>query len=435
MKTNPISELVDGTKNVTLCGRMIFIRKQGGIAFGRIQDEGERLQVAFRKADWPSVEAFNDFVKKIRIGTIMCIRGDVGRSKTEELTLWANAESEILQTPQLEWPDKFHGIADENARLRKRYLDSTLNPDVRNVFHFRHQVILGIRGILASEGFMEVETPVLGAAASGANARPFQTHIHSKDADLFLRIAPETYLKRYVAAGFNRVFEIGKQFRNEGIDSSHLPEFTSVEWYGAYMTHLDNMKMFKGLFTDLAVMACQVFREDHIKWPHLTYQGVKIDLESSRTFTYRALFEEYLGEWPEGLSWKERDLLFKKKIRPNLINPTYITEYPAEMAPLAARNKDNPALVDMWQLVINGWEIVKCYQELVDAELQEQLLKEQMAEKANDPEAIDLEPDFIECMKYGMPPMSGLGLGIDRLVCLLANQTTLRDVVMFPILL
>lgn len=435
MKTNQITELTDGFKDAVLCGRMIFIRKQGGIAFGRIQDENDRLQVGFRKADWPSVEAFNDFVKKIRIGTIMCIRGDVGLSKTEELTLWAKPESEILQTPQLEWPDKFHGISDENVRLRKRYLDTTLNPDVRRVFQFRQQVIQLIRYSLLRARFEEVETPVLAAHASGANARPFQTHLHSKDADLFLRIAPETYLKRVVAGGFNRVFEIGKQFRNEGIDPSHLPEFTSVEWYAAYATHMDNLEFFKSMFHEIVVLAHQFFKDGCVNYPYLEYQGTKIDLSSKRVVTYRALFEEHLGEYPEGLTWKERDLLFKKKIRPHLINPTYVTDYPAEMAPLAARNKDNPALVDMWQLVINGWEIVKCYQELVDPVLQEQLLKEQMAAKANDPEAIDLEPDFIECMKYGMPPMSGLGLGIDRLVCLLANQTTLRDVVMFPILL
>lgn len=433
---NYITNLNSESVSVTICGRLIFVRKQGGIAFAKIQDDTGRLQVAFRKADWPTVETFKEFVATLHIGTIVRLNGNCGPSSTGELTFWANATSEVLQQSLNAWPDKYHGIADDETKIRKRYLDCVLNEDTKKVFKFRHEVIQTIREALQDNGFTEVETPILAAAASGANARPFQTHLNSKDADLFLRIAPETYLKRYVAAGFDRVFEIGKNFRNEGVDPSHLPEFTSVEWYAAYNTHMDNMKLFKHLLDDRIVQSAK-----HLFFPNLwnnnvfNYRGVEIDFDQTTQRTYQSLFEEHVGAYPENLTWKERDNLFKKSIRPKLINPVYITDYPAEMAPLAARNKDNPKLVDMWQLVINGWEIVKCYQELVDPVLQEQLLREQMAEKVNDPEAVELEPDFLECMRYGMPPMSGLGLGIDRLVCLLSGQDNLRDVVMFPVIL
>lgn len=438
---NYIKNLDSESVSITICGRLIFVRKQGGIAFAKIQDDTGRMQVAFRKADWSTVESFKEFVATLHIGTIVRLNGSCGPSSTGELTFWANAKSSVLQQPVNAWPDKYHGIADEETKIRKRYLDCVLNEDTKKVFQFRHSVIRTIREFLQNENFTEVETPILAAAASGANARPFETHLNSKDANLFLRIAPETYLKRYVAAGFDRVFEIGKNFRNEGVDPSHLPEFTSVEWYGAYMTHIHNMTLFQELLDSLRECSVKMFPQlwasahsdtsNHI----LNHNGTDIYFNNIRCYTYTELFHKYLGEYPENLTWKERDNLFKKSIRPKLIDPVYITDYPAEMAPLAARNKDNPKLVDMWQLVINGWEIVKCYQELVDPVLQEQLLLEQMAEKANDFEAVELEPDFLECMRYGMPPMSGLGLGIDRLVCLLSGQDNLRDVVMFPVIL
>lgn len=446
-----VKEIRD-TSALELRGRLIFVRKQGGIAFAKLQDgKGDRMQIGFRKADWETPEAFKEFIGQLHIGTIFCAIGTCSPSSTGELTFWASPKSHVIQQPLLTFPDKFHGIADDAVRIRKRYLDSVLNEETYKVFKYRHLLIQMIRTFLMKQyDFVEVETPILGAHASGANARPFKTHLNSKDADMYLRIAPETYLKRYVAAGFDRVFEIGKNFRNEGMDPSHLPEFTSVEWYGAHMTHNDNMTMFSNLLNQIMQWSSDGTnhygydeRYHHPILPELwsaydgelSYQGKRIDFCSITEYPYRELFVKHLGSYPEGLTWKERDLLFKKEIRPLLINPTYITDYPAEMAPLAARNKDNPELVDMWQLVINGWEIVKCYQELVDPVLQEQLLREQMAEKATDAEAMDLEPDFIECMKYGMPPMSGLGLGIDRLVCLLTNQTNLRDVVMFPVVL
>jgi lysyl-tRNA synthetase class 2 len=422
--------------NVTLCGRLIFVRKQGGIAFAKLQDMTGRMQIGFMKADWPDAESFKAFVNRLHIGTIVRLHGSCGLSSTQELTFWAQPNSEILMQPLTTFPDKFHGLVSEDAKIRKRYLDCVLNPEVKKVFDFRADAIRTIRHFMNEYCFQEVETPILAAHASGANARPFQTHLNAKDADVYLRIAPETYLKRYVAAGFDRVFEIGKNFRNEGMDPSHLPEFTSIEWYGAFLTHRDNYELFHELLNYLTQLAIENFPQHwNSETSVLDYQGTKIQMNNYREVTYRQLFEEHLGSWPEGLTWKERDLLFKKEIRPKLIDPTFIFDYPAEMAPLAARNKDNPALVDMWQLVINGWELVKCYQELVDPVLQEKLLQEQMSEKAKDVEAMELEPDFIECMKYGMPPMSGLGLGIDRLVCLLSNQTNLRDVVMFPILL
>jgi lysyl-tRNA synthetase class 2 len=251
-------------------------------------------------------------------------------------------------------------------------------------------------------------------------AKPFTTHHNALGADLFLRIAPETYLKRAVAAGFDKVFEIGKNFRNEGIDPSHLQEFTSVEWYSAYNSSRDNLFLFMRLldriFDDL---------NKHNPWATMTVKS------------YREIFAEFTGGTnPDSLSPENADAIFKTKVRPNLTGAWVITDYPAHLSPMAARTPGDSNTADQWQFIVDGWEVVKCYTELTDPVLQRQLLEEQALAKAGgNEEAMALEEDFLECMEHGMPPMSGIGIGIDRLVCLITGQKTLRDVVLFPTLL
>jgi lysyl-tRNA synthetase class 2 len=410
-------------------GRVIAYRNLGKVAFAKIQDDSGRMQVVLNMQENKTL--FFEWAKNIRIGDIVGVSGLTHTTKTGERSILAG-HIELFARSEHPFPDKWNGIVDPETRLRKRYLDIILDEDVRNVFKLRSQVISKLRLILSDWDFMEIETPILSSVASGAQARPFTTHHNALDAELTLRIAPETYLKRAVASGFNNVFEIGKNFRNEGIDPSHLQEFTAIEWYVAYWSYLDNLEFFEGIWSRLVEMS------PHYRDGYISYQGntIQVDGPIPRA-TYHELFLEHTGKRPEDFgSSKEIDEVFKRKIRPNLTQPIFVLDYPAHMSPLAKRHEDNPELVEQWQLIVNGWEIVKCYSELVDPKIQRQLLEEQAQLKnAGDDEAVALEEDFLECMEYGMPPMSGLGMGIDRLVALLADQKSLKDVVMFPLVL
>lgn len=421
----------DGAR-VTLAGRVVNFRHLGSIAFGKLVDQSGKIQFCFNKKENP--ETFKQWVKAVKMGSIITIEGEMWTSTTGEKTVLVNRGFKVLRDPMHPFPNKVDGIVDPELRLRKRYLDIVMNPEVKEVFMARSRVISVLRSVLELHHFMEVETPILQTRASGAQARPFQTHHHAYDADLFLRIAPETYLKRAVAASFDRVYEIGKNFRNEGVDPSHLQEFTSIEWYAAYWTYKDNLKMFQHMLPTLIQAAGVVRREDGRLI--VTHQGVELDFTNPPVRPYAAVFEQYAGVSPWSLSSaKEVDEMFKAKVRPHLVQPVYLTDYPAHMSPLAQRSEDGRT-VEQWQLVANGWELVKCYTELTDPVLQRQLLEEQMADRAaGDDEAMMLEEDFLECMEYGMPPMSGAGFGLDRFIAIVTNQTTLRDVVLFPTVL
>lgn len=413
---------------VSIAGRVIFYRKIGGVAFGKLVDGQGSIQFCLRKSDLPE-EKFIQWRDDIRIGDIVYVNGETWISSTNEKSVLVTKNFAILRHSMHPFPNKVTGIVDPELKLRKRYLDIVTDPDVKRVFMIRSKIVSEIRRFLERSNFMEVETPILQTQASGAQARPFQTHHHAYDADLYLRIAPETYLKRAVASSFDRVYEIGKNFRNEGIDPSHLQEFTSVEWYAAYWTYKDNLQLFRNMLPQLLIASGN---DTGI----VEYQGVQLDFRAARTASYEEIFKQFTGKspWDCG-SAKEVDELFKAEVRPNLIQPIYLIDYPAHMSPLAHRSADGRT-VEQWQLVVNGWEMVKCYTELTDPVLQRQLLEEQMTQRAaGDQEAMMLEEDFLECMEYGMPPMSGLGLGIDRLVALLTNQSTLRNVVMFPTVL
>lgn len=432
-----IVDLPDGT-DVCIAGRVINFRKMGSISFGKIVDQSGEIQFCLNKKETP--EKYKEWAQSIKIGSIISVDGRMWTSQTGERTALASVSVAVLQNSLHPFPNKVKGIVDPELKLRKRYLDIVTDKNVKNVFRTRSKVISTIREYLERYNFMEVETPVLQTRASGAIAKPFKTHHKALGTDLYLRIAPETYLKRALAASFDRVYEIGKNFRNEGIDPSHLQEFTSVEWYGAYMTYMDNLDLFRGLMFNLFFAAGHDYIESLSSPIHkkmvVEYQDIKLDFTDPPVRSFAAVFEQYSGLSPWSIeSAKEIDQIFKDKVRPNLIQPIFLVDYPAHTSPLAKRSADGRS-VEQWQFIVNGWELVKCYTELTDPELQRRLLEEQMRQRdSGDDEAMMLEEDYLECMEYGIPPCSGLGLGIDRLVALLTNQTTLRDVVLFPTVL
>lgn len=416
----------DGTY-VSLVGRVLSYRKMGGVAFGHISDNSDtKIQFAFNKKMMDETN-FKEWSAIPRIGDIVSIEGEVWTTSTGEKTVLANKGFQRLQKAHVGFPDKWHGMTDPELVRRKRWLECATNPEARQLFRNRSNLIRYIRSYMEEKNFMEVETPILTPQASGAQARPFITHHNALDADFYLRIAPETYLKRMTVAGFDRVFEIGKQFRNEGIDPSHLQEFTSLEWYASYWDYCDNMKFFRNMLAYL--------------WKQFAFQNivdVKLKLEAwaqAPVVKYRDLFMEHTGRNPDDMSAKDADLLFKTAVRPKLIDPIFVVDYPAHMSPMAARHPHDPNTVQQWQFIVEGWEVVKCYTELTDPVLQRQLLEAQMQERANgDDEAMMIEEDFLECMEHGMPPQSGCGIGIDRMASLLFGVSNLRDVVFFPTL-
>lgn len=414
-------------KNVTLAGRAIYFRNLGSIAFIKLQDQSGRIQIILTKKD---TESFKEVAKQITIGTYIEVSGTVGFSSTNEKSIIAK-KTNILQIPVRPFPDKWEGITDPESKRRLRYLDSTLNEEVKNRFVLRSRLIRCFRTLFYNDDFIEIETPILGKHASGAQAKPFQTHHNALGTDLFLRIAPELDLKKAVAAGLDRVFEIGKSFRNEGIGPQHMQEFTSLEWYVAYADYKDNLRFFRyHLLSNLFSMVFDNQKE-------FQYQDHTINFNKIQEFTYEELFKTYanIDVWSLD-SAKDADRIFKEQIRPKLIQPTFVLDYPAYMSPLAKRSDENEKVAEQWQFIVAGMEIVKCYTELTDPVLQRKLLEEQMKMKNNgDEEAVELVEDFLEAMEYGMPPMSGAGIGIDRLVAILTNQHNLRDTILFPLML
>jgi lysyl-tRNA synthetase class 2 len=357
---------------------------------------------------------------------------------------------EVLSKAIRTLPDKWAGVADMEIKQRQRYLDLITSEETRKRFTTRSKLISFIRHFLDENDFVEVETPILQAAACGASARPFITKHNALDRDFYLRISPETYLKRLVAGSIERVYELGRNFRNEGMDGSHLQEFTMLEWYAAYWDYQDNMRFVRELIQKAVEKFCgQLVINYQGKtldfsgdWEVIDYrEAVKaqtgIDLHAVRTvealkdaIQSRGIAVDLEGQVSYG---GLVDSLYKRTVRPNLIQPTFLVNHPVELVPLARRNDEDPTRLDMFQVVVDTVEIVKAYSELVDPLDQRSRLEEQMAlRQAGDEESMMLEEDFLECMEYGMPPISGLGLGIDRFVAFLTDAPTLRDVVLFP---
>jgi lysyl-tRNA synthetase class 2 len=444
--------LPDGIKGVKITGRVIALRDFGKLAFGHLYDVDGKIQFALQKNKLG--DRYEDFKRLVDIGDFIGIEGEVITTKKGEKTIDADSFTFLTKTLR-PLPEKFHGIHDPEIRLRKRYLDLISSEESRERFKKRTLIIKTIRNFLDDNGFTEIDTPVLTNKATGALARPFLTHHNALDIDIYLRIAPETYLKRAIAGGFDRVYEFARSFRNEGMDASHLPDFTLLEYYASYWNYVDNMnfteKLFKHLLTTVIGSLDIKYENTSIafggEWPRYTFRdliikdcGVDINQFETREALLKEIDRQGIRfETDVEISKAGRgtliDLLYKKVSRPQLINPTFITGHPLDLSPLARKNDDNPLTVDRFQLVVNGWEVVNAYSELVDPLDQTERFKQQAEARAHgDKETMDVDNDFLQCMEYGMPPISGWGMGIDRIIALLTNASTLRDVILFPLM-
>ncbi|APG26621.1 lysine--tRNA ligase [Syntrophotalea acetylenivorans] len=437
--------LKDCDQRYALAGRIMARRDFGKAAFIQIQDRTGRLQVFVRR-DEVGDETFAVF-RKLDIGDIVGVSGRMFRTKTNELSL--RAESLRLLTKSLQvLPEKWHGLTDVETRYRQRYLDMIVNPQVRDTFQKRSRIVSLIRDYMVQNDFLEVETPMMQPVAGGATAKPFVTHHNTLKMDLFLRIAPELYLKRLVVGGFERVFEINRNFRNEGISIQHNPEFTMIEFYQAYATYHTLMDFTENLI-------CHVAKEV-VGGLVIPYGGKEVDLTPPwDRLTLRESIVKYGNVEPALLEDKERLLnyahslglefegsighgkllteIFDEVVEPKLWNPTFITEYPTEVSPLSRKNDANPEVVDRFELFVVGRELANAFSELNDPIDQKERFIGQLAEKeAGDEEAHAMDEDYIRALEYGLPPTAGEGIGIDRLVMLLTDSASIRDVILFP---
>lgn len=429
-----------------LAGRVVLWRRMGGLVFGHVQDRSGRVQMSLSR-DELGAELFKEWSRAVKVGDFVGIAGRLYTTRLGERTV-AVSELTVLNRTVRALPDKWQGLSNVEARYRRRYLDLLVNADSRERFRTRARIIRRIRRFLDDNDFLEVETPILQEAASGAAARPFVTRHNALGEDFYLRISPETLLKRVVVGSLERVYELGRNFRNEGMDASHLQEFTMLEWYTAYWDYRDNMTFIRELILAVLddVLGTRTVTYGSVKldfgaeWPELDYRTeiarrTGIDLTVVRDLpTLQERVAELCLDIEEAVSYAGLvDLLYKKTVRPQLVQPCFLVHHPAELAPLARRSDEDPTRLDMFQVVVNGWEIVKAYSELIDPVEQRRRLEEQAElREAGDDETMMMEEDFIEAMEYGMPPMSGLGLGIDRFVALLTDAPTLREVVLFP---
>jgi len=418
----------------------------GGLIFGHVQDRSGQVQMSLSRNEL-GAELFKEWSRAVKVGDFVGIAGRLYTTRLGERTV-AVSELTVLNRTVRALPDKWQGLSNVEARYRRRYLDLLVNAESRERFRTRARIIRRIRRFLDDNDFLEVETPILQEAASGAAARPFVTRHNALGEDFYLRISPETLLKRLVVGSLERVYELGRNFRNEGMDASHLQEFTMLEWYTAYWDYRDNMTFIRELILAVLdeVLGTRTVTYGSVKldfgaeWPELDYRTeiarrTGIDLTVVRDLPALQERVAELGLDVEGaMSYAGLvDLLYKKTVRPELIQPCFLVHHPAELAPLARRSDEDPTRLDMFQVVVNGWEIVKAYSELIDPVEQRRRLEEQAELRAaGDDETMMMEEDFIEAMEYGMPPMSGLGLGIDRFVALLTDAPTLREVVLFP---
>ena len=442
---------LDLEAQVETAGRIILLRTMGKLTFAHIQDFSGKMQIVL-KEDVLGKEQYKLFTKIFRPGDFIGITGKIFITKVGEKSILVT-KCVFLGKALLPLPEKWNGLKDQETKYRQRYLDLIANPNSMKGFVFRSEVISRIREYYVINGFLEVETPTLMHSATGAVARPYITHNNALDIDLYLRISHELPLKTLIVGGFDRIFEIGKAFRNEGVDVSHLPEHTHLEHYAAYWNYEDNVdfieKMFKFIFEKMN-MSMKIKMEDGVEvdfsfpWPRLNFiklmkekTGIDVMGYSDSAELRKSLKTKgYQFEGMENMSIPGLvDNLYKKVVRPTLINPTILYYYPIDLQPLARRNDNDPKIVDQFQLVINGWEVVKAYSELVDPIDQEQRFLEQSKSKERgEEEVMEIDSDYIEAMSYGMPPISGLGIGIDRLIALLLGKANLRDIVFFPLL-
>ncbi|UNH41567.1 lysine--tRNA ligase [Moellerella wisconsensis] len=434
---------------VAIAGRMMTRRIMGKASFATIQDMGGQIQLYVSRDDLPE-GIYNEQFKKWDLGDILGAKGRLFKTKTGELTIHCN-DVRLLTKAMRPLPDKFHGLSDQETRYRQRYLDLIANEESRKTFQIRSQILSSLRNFMVSKAFMEVETPMMQVIPGGATARPFVTHHNALDIDMYLRIAPELYLKRLVVGGFERVFEINRNFRNEGLSPRHNPEFTMMELYMAYADYRDLIDLTEELFRTLAqeVLGTTVvkygeqefdfgqpftkltMREAICKYRPETNIADLDDMEKSVAIA-ESIGIKVEKSWGLGRVQCE---IFEEVAESHLIQPTFIIEYPAEVSPLARRNDDNPFITDRFEFFIGGREIGNGFSELNDAEDQAERFAEQVRQKdEGDDEAMFYDEDYITALEHGLPPTAGLGIGIDRMVMLFTNSHTIRDVILFPAL-
>ncbi len=437
-------KLENSGKELKLAGRMMTVRVMGKASFCHIQDESGQIQLYVRR-DEIGDEQYKLF-KLLDIGDIIGVRGTAFRTKKGEISIKTD-EITLLSKSLRPLPEKWHGLKDVETRYRQRYLDLIANPEIRELFKKRSRLIRAMRDFLDDEGFLEVETPVLQPLYGGASARPFVTHHNALDRELFLRIADELYLKRLIIGGYEKVYEVCKDFRNEGIDRYHNPEFTMIEFYMAYADYHDVMKLIKRMLLKVAV--------DVFGTTEYEFAGNKFNLDSEwKTLPILDSIKQYTGidaanldddqliakcdelgieiEKTRGRP-KILDDIFTEKVQPHLIQPTFITDHPLEMSPLAKIHRENKNLTERFELFIAGSEVCNAFSELNDPDDQRfRFVEQQKYSKLGDDEAQLLDEDFLRAMDHGMPPTGGLGIGIDRLFMLLTGNTNIREVILFP---
>ena len=452
-RTNTLKEakeLEDGTKDVKLCGRVGFARKMGKLSFVKIKDLEANFQLEFRE-DVIGEEKYDFFKRLIDSGDFIGAKGEIFTTQTGEKTLRVE-EFTFLGKALRPLPEKFHGLQDTELKYRERYVDLITNEESRKVFVGRSKFYLFLRNYLDKHGFMEVETPIIQTSVSGATAKPFFTHYNALDLDCNLRIAPECYLKELIAGGYDKVYEVAKCFRNEGMDPQHNPEFTQVEWYASYWDYEDNIVFFEDFLKEAFTYLTGS--------PIITYQGNELDFSKPfERINYVEKMREILGfdflnetdinEYKDKVVEKGfftlkdmaeyksisqlTDFLYKKLLRANIVGPVVMYNYPASLKPLARRNDNDKNIVDCFQVVVCGAEVCNAYSELVDPAIQRSTFEDQLrAKEAGDDETMDLDEDYLLSMEQGMPPISGLGCGIDRLMMLAFDQASVRDVILFP---
>ncbi|SFQ41639.1 lysine--tRNA ligase [Caldicoprobacter faecalis] len=432
-------------QEVTVAGRIMSKRVMGKASFAHIQDSAGQIQIFVRINDVGD-EQYQDF-KSFDLGDIIGVTGEVFKTKTGEISV--RAKNMVLLTKSLyPLPEKWHGLKDPDLRYRHRYVDLIVNPEVRRTFEIRSKVIRCIRNYLDTRGYLEVETPILHITAGGAAARPFITHHNTLDIDLYLRIATELHLKRLIVGGFDKVYELGRVFRNEGMSIKHNPEFTSIEIYRAYADYMDMMELTEDMIVTVA--------KEVLGTTKLTYQGQEIDLMPPwQRMTMIEAVKKYAGvdfsqintdeearevakqaglELKKGNTWGHiLNAFFEEKVEQHLVQPTFILDYPIEISPLAKKKKDDPRLTYRFELYIVAREIANAFSELNDPIDQRERFMEQARQRAaGDEEAHMMDEDFVHALEIGMPPTGGVGIGIDRLVMLFTDSYSIRDVILFP---
>ncbi len=439
-------ELEEKAISVSFAGRMMFQRVMGKASFAQLRDMSGTIQI-FVQGNAIGTEVYNAF-KQSDIGDIFGIKGVLFKTKTDELTIKVR-EISLLTKSLRPLPEKFHGLTNQEQKYRQRYIDLIMNEDSRRVFRIRSQAMSFIRQYMTNAGFIEVETPMMQVIPGGATARPFITHHNALDMDLYLRVAPELYLKRLVVGGIEQVFEINRNFRNEGLSTRHNPEFTMLEFYQAYADYETFMDLTEDMVRQLAL---EVLGSTTIK-----YQGESFDL--SKPFERISVADSVIKYNPDldgsklqevdycrsvaeamhiktETSWGAGKLLieiFEQTVEDQLMQPTFITAYPTEVSPLSRRNDENPFVTDRFEFFIGGRELANGFSELNDPEDQAERFQQQVLEKeSGDDEAMHYDADYIRALEYGLPPTAGEGIGIDRLVMLLTNSSSIRDVILFP---